>query len=200
MGSFRNSTSDRWKVFPGILRDRIVECRYWKEKCFALSIESLIDRAAELSYFGFSYGDSSRPTPYLCLLAKLVQLDPDIDTLMCFLEFSAGRPSNDTLTQRRDLRYLRALTIAYIRLACNPATIYRVLDGLTCDYRNLLLITPSGAFSTIAVDEFIDLLLDPINKPVYGFIFPQLTKRQLLVSRHALHEYKSVLDSELVYD
>ena len=31
-----------------IIRSRIYECRYWKEECFALTAELLVDKALEL--------------------------------------------------------------------------------------------------------------------------------------------------------
>ena len=34
-----------------IIRSRIYECRYWKEECFALTAELLVDKALELKVF-----------------------------------------------------------------------------------------------------------------------------------------------------
>lgn len=197
MDSFRFSEIDKWSLIPGILRDKITGSRYWKEHCFALNTESLIDRAAELEFVGFSYGGYNRPTPFLCLLAKMIQLEPDIETLTAYLDFSVGNPTNNSDKQKRDLRYFRALTLSYIRLVGKSHVVYRLLESNTSDYRSLVVLEPSGEFSKISVDEYIDLLLHPDNPPVWGFIFPMLTKRATLVSRKDLGEYVSPLGSEL---
>lgn len=35
-----------------ILRNKIYSCFYWKEKCFALTNETIIDAAVEIKYIG----------------------------------------------------------------------------------------------------------------------------------------------------
>jgi len=197
MDSFRSSGTDKWTLIPSILRDKIIGSRYWKEKCFALNTESLIDRASELAFVGFSYGGYNRPTPFLCLLAKMIQLEPDLDTISTFLEFSAGSVTNNVDSQKRDLRYLRALTLSYIRLVCRPLVAYRLLEQFTSDYRLIIALMPSGEFSRVSMDELIDLLLDQEDPLVWGFTFPHLTKRSTLMSRKELEEYSSPLSSEL---
>ena len=43
-----------------IIRSRIYECKYWKEECFALSSELLVDKAMELKYVGGVVGGNIR--------------------------------------------------------------------------------------------------------------------------------------------
>ena len=57
-----------------ILRQRIYECAWWKEHCFALSAETLVDKAMQLEYFGGAYGNIRKPSPFLCLLLKMLQI------------------------------------------------------------------------------------------------------------------------------
>ena len=59
-----------------ILRERIFECRYWKERCFGVSAASILDRAYELQYIGGAYANQ-RPTDFLCLTLKLLQIFPE---------------------------------------------------------------------------------------------------------------------------
>ena len=35
-----------------ILRNRVFNCYYWKDKCFGLTSETIIDKALELKYIG----------------------------------------------------------------------------------------------------------------------------------------------------
>lgn len=39
-----------------ILRMKIYSSMYWKEHCFALTAESLVDKAVDLKYVGGTYG------------------------------------------------------------------------------------------------------------------------------------------------
>ena len=39
-----------------ILRTKIYNTMYWKEHCFALTAESLVDKAVELHFVGGTYG------------------------------------------------------------------------------------------------------------------------------------------------
>ena len=61
-----------------ILRDRIYNSTYWKRDCFALTAETVVDRAVELDYIGGTYGGNGKPTPFLCLILKLLQLQPSL--------------------------------------------------------------------------------------------------------------------------
>ncbi|KAF6239718.1 hypothetical protein HO173_002264 [Letharia columbiana] len=60
------------------VRDRIIESYYWKEQCFAVNEATLCDRAAALTFIGGTYGQQ-KPTPFLCLAMKLLQLMPERD-------------------------------------------------------------------------------------------------------------------------
>ncbi|CAJ1338700.1 unnamed protein product, partial [Effrenium voratum] len=66
---------------PQFLVDRIVRVKiyndaYWKEYCFGLTTESLIDEAAKLDYVAGTYGGRRRPSRFLCLFLKLLQIQP----------------------------------------------------------------------------------------------------------------------------
>lgn len=67
---------------PQFLVDRIVRVKiyndaYWKEFCFGLTTESLIDEAARLDYVAGTYGGRRRPSKFLCLFLKLLQIQPE---------------------------------------------------------------------------------------------------------------------------
>eukprot|EP00124_Ichthyophonus_hoferi_P004652 Ihof_evm2s539 gene=Ihof_evmTU2s539 len=69
-----------------IIRLRIYESRYWKEDCFALTAESLVDKAVSLNHFGGTYGGNVKPTPFLCLLLKMLQIQPDKEIIIEFIK------------------------------------------------------------------------------------------------------------------
>ena len=59
-------------IIDKIVRNNIFNSRYWKEECFGLTAESLVDKAIELNYVGGTYSGTNKPTPFLCLIAKLL--------------------------------------------------------------------------------------------------------------------------------
>ena len=58
------------------MRERIYEAQYWKEFCVPLNAATLCDQAVGLKYIGGQYSNV-RPTEFLCLLFKLLQIQPE---------------------------------------------------------------------------------------------------------------------------
>ena len=79
-----------------ILRTKIWQSMYWKEHCFGLTAESLVDKAAALNHCGGTYGGARKPTNFMCLLLKLLQLQPEKGIIVEFIK-------ND------DFKYVRLL-------------------------------------------------------------------------------------------
>ena len=69
-----------------IMRNRIHSSLYWKEHCFGLTCETLVDKAIELEYFAGTFGGNQQPAPFLCLLLKMLQLQPEIEVVKEFIE------------------------------------------------------------------------------------------------------------------
>lgn len=46
----------------------------------------MIDRGVDLRYVGGIYGGNVKPTPFLCLTLKLLQLQPDKEIIIEFLK------------------------------------------------------------------------------------------------------------------
>jgi len=45
----------------------------------------LIDKASALKYIGGTYGGNIKPAPFLCLLLKMLQIQPDKDIIIEFI-------------------------------------------------------------------------------------------------------------------
>lgn len=147
-----------------IIRERIYDCLYWKEECFGLNAETILDKAVELDYVGGTFGNQ-RPVPFLCLLLKLLQIQPTL-------------PIIDEYIQQADFKYLRVLALFYYRLVGSPAAVYTKLEPYLADRRRLRLRQPSGAFALSHVDTVVDELLT--QERVFGIILPRLPKRTVL--------------------
>ncbi|KAI4734836.1 PRP38-domain-containing protein [Aureobasidium sp. EXF-12298] len=132
-------------LFEKAVRDRIIDSYYWKEQCFGLNAATLCDRAIDLSFIGGTYGIGQKPTPFLCLAFKLLQLTPEKEIILHYL-------------QQEDWKYLRALAAFYIRLAWEPKDIYETLETYLSDFRKLKRRT-RDAYALSYVDQFIDDLL-----------------------------------------
>ncbi|KAI0270041.1 PRP38 family-domain-containing protein [Gloeopeniophorella convolvens] len=146
-----------------VIRNRIYESPYWKEHCFALTAESLIDLAINVRFIGGVYGNQ-KPTEFLCLLLKLLQIQPEKEILVEYL-------------QADEFKYLRALAAMYIRMTFRPVDVYELLEPLLKDYRKLRYRDQSGYYLTY-IDEFVDQLLN--DERVCDIILPRIAKRSVL--------------------
>ncbi|CAG8434709.1 7795_t:CDS:2 [Diversispora eburnea] len=167
-----------------IIRTRIYECLYWKESCFGLTAETLVDRAAVLSSFGGQYGNQ-KPTEFLCLTLKLLQLQPSKEIIIEFI-------------RNEDFKYLRALSAFYLRLVGTSIEIYQNLEPLLNDYRKLRKQSLDGEFSIVCMDEFINELLR--EDRACDIILPRITKRHVLEENGELKPRESVLQELLDED
>ena len=148
-----------------ITRQRIYDSQYWKEQCFGLTAADVVEKAAlHLSAIGGSYGGNSKPTRLLCLILKMLQIQPDEGIV-------------DELINNEEFKYVRALGVFYLRLTGRPAEIYEKLEPLYNDYRKLRFRNPND-WKTLYMDEFIDELLR--NDRVCGIALPRLPKREML--------------------
>ncbi|KAG0650349.1 Pre-mRNA-splicing factor 38 [Hyphodiscus hymeniophilus] len=72
------------------VRERIIDSYFWKDQCFGVNEADIINRVVEQVHFvGGTYGDAQKPSPFLCLAFKLLQLGPADDVakdVYAFLE------------------------------------------------------------------------------------------------------------------
>ncbi|XP_074643921.1 pre-mRNA-splicing factor 38A-like [Tubulanus polymorphus] len=165
-----------------ITRSRIYECRYWKEQCFALSAELLVDKAMELKYIGGVFGGNIKPTPFLCLVLKMLQIQPEKDIVVEFI-------------RNADFKYVRALGAFYMRLVGTSLEIYKYLEPLYNDFRKLKKQNRDGSFVVCHMDEYIDdLLHEERNCDV---ILPRIQKRNVLEENNELEPRVSALEEDM---
>jgi pre-mRNA-splicing factor 38A len=85
------------------------------------------------------YGNQ-RPTNFICLLLKLLQIQPEKEILLEYLQAEEFKcvfrtPLRATYSTRR--RYLRALAALYVRMTFRAAEVYDLLEPLLKDFRKL---------------------------------------------------------------
>jgi pre-mRNA-splicing factor 38A len=163
-----------------ILRMRIWDSLYWKEHCFALNAETLVDKAVALDHYGGAYGGNNLPTDFLCLLLKMLAIQPEREIVLEFLK-------------NEDYRYVRLLAAFYLRLVGAPLDIYQYLEPLLNDYRRVRFRDrATGEFSVQHVDKFIDLLLT--EERVCDIILPRIPTRVALEKLKKLKPRVSLLE------
>ncbi|XP_046446868.1 pre-mRNA-splicing factor 38A-like [Daphnia pulex] len=165
-----------------IIRTRIYDSKYWKEECFALTAELMVDKAMELRYIGGIFGGNVKPTPFLSLTLKMLQIQPEKDIVVEFIK-------------NEDFKYVRALGAFYMRLVGTSVEIYKYLEPLYNDYRKIRFQNKEGNFELLYMDDFIDSLLR--EERFCDVILPRLQKRQILEEANEVEPRVSALEEDL---
>ena len=63
------------QIIDKTTRNRIFNSKYWKQECFALNAQSFIDKEVSIKSIGGLYGGAKKPTKFLCLLFKMLQMN-----------------------------------------------------------------------------------------------------------------------------
>ncbi|XP_044735840.1 pre-mRNA-splicing factor 38 [Chrysoperla carnea] len=165
-----------------IIRSRIYDSKYWKEECFALTAELLVDKAMEIRYIGGVSGGNIKPCPFLCLTLKMLQIQPEKDIVVEFIK-------------NEEFKYVRALGAFYMRLTGTSLDCYKYLEPLFNDNRKLRRQNRNAQFELIHMDEFIDELLR--EERVCDVILPRIQKRHVLEENNEIEPKISALDDDL---
>ena len=163
------------------VRDRVVDSYYWKEQCFAINEATLCDRAVDMTFIGGTYGQQ-KPTPFLCLTLKLLQLLPERDIVLEYLH-------------QTEFKYLSAVAAFYVRLTFEAKDVYMTLEPLLADYRKLRRRAKDGGYSLTYMDQFVDDLLT--KDRVCATSLRKLPPRTVLEDLGQLELRESPLSGEL---
>ncbi|KAH9608134.1 hypothetical protein KSS87_015584 [Heliosperma pusillum] len=164
-----------------IVRSKVYQHTYWKEQCFGLTAETLVDKAMELDHVGGTYGGNRKPTPFVCLVLKMLQIQPEKDIVVEFIK-------------NEDYKYVRILGAFYLRLTGTDTDVYLYLEPLYNDYRKLRMKNQDGHFSLTHVDEFIDDLLTKDYS--CDIAMPRIKKRWNLENIGTLEPRRSALEDD----
>ena len=115
------------------------------------------------------FGGNIKPTPFLCLVLKMLQIQPEKDIVIEFIK-------------NEDFKYVRALGAYYLRLTGTALDCYKYLEPLLNDYRKIRSQKRDGNFELTHMDEFIDSLLH--DERVCDVQCPRYVNRSLLCSFH----------------
>ncbi|KAF5841593.1 PRP38 family-domain-containing protein [Dunaliella salina] len=164
-----------------IVRNKIYQTVYWKESCFALTAETLIDKAVDLKAAGGTYGGQDKPTNFMCLILKMLQIQPDKEIIIEYI-------------RNEDFKYVRLLGAFYMRLVGRPLEVYQYLEPLYNDYRKIRVMTKEGKYMVSHVDELVDAMLNKDH--LFDIALPRIPTRYALEKTGQLDKRVSVLDEE----
>lgn len=140
-----------------------------------------------MQFVAGTYGDSQRPSPFLCLAFKLLQLGPGDDILKEYLEYGGEK-----------FKYLRALACFYVRLTRPAKEVYETLEPFLEDARKLRRRGRQGTSLTF-MDQFVDELLT--KERVCATSLWKMPKREVLEDLEVLEPRVSALgDIEALLD
>ncbi|KAI1483259.1 PRP38-domain-containing protein [Daldinia eschscholtzii] len=167
-------------IMEKAVRERIVESYFWKEQCFGVNEADIVDRVVDhVSFVGGTHGANQKPSPFLCLAFKLLQLAPDDAVLDEYLRYGGEK-----------FKYLRALACFYVRLTRRAETVYKILEPFLEDRRKLRRKGRAGTSLTY-VDQFVDDLLT--KDRVCATSLWQMPKREVLEDLELLEPRTSPL-------
>ena len=126
----------------------------------------MASKASELKAVGGTFGGNNKPTRFLCLALKLLQIQPEEGIVEEFL-------------QNEDFKYVRALGAFYLRLTGRPAEIFELIEPLYNDFRKLRFRESTG-WTITHMDELAHELLT--SERYCGIALPHLPKRDVLVN------------------
>eukprot|EP01062_Namystynia_karyoxenos_P028866 TRINITY_DN217_c0_g6_i1.p1 TRINITY_DN217_c0_g6~~TRINITY_DN217_c0_g6_i1.p1 ORF type:complete len:245 (+),score=49.52 TRINITY_DN217_c0_g6_i1:87-821(+) len=156
---------DPQNLVERIVRKRIYNCQYWKEHCFGINAEGVLDKAVRLETVGGSYGGFRKPSKFVCLILKLLQTQPAMDIVREYIH-------------QPDFKYVRVLGAFYFRLVANYKDVYTELEPLLNDFRKIRVRGLDGKVTISHVDEIVDDLLTQSN--VFDCTLPRIPPRHVL--------------------
>lgn len=167
-------------IMEKAVKDRIVDSYFYKEQCFALNEADIIDRVVEhVNFIGGTHGGSQKPSPFLCLAFKLLELGPSDAILDEYLSYGGEH-----------FKYLRALACFYFRLTRRAEDVYKRLEPYLADRRKLRRKGRAGTKLTF-MDDFVDELLTADR--VCATSLWKMPKREILEDLEVLEPRESAL-------
>ncbi|RCI12235.1 hypothetical protein L249_0758 [Ophiocordyceps polyrhachis-furcata BCC 54312] len=135
-------------IMEKAVRDRITNSYFYQEQCFFANEADVVESVVQhVSFIGGTHGADQKPSPFLCLAFKLLELAPGDDVLAEYLAYGGEQ-----------FKYLRALACFYVRLTRPAVDVYKMLEPFLADRRKLRRRRREDCYLSF-VDDFVDQLL-----------------------------------------
>ncbi|SGZ47793.1 CIC11C00000004546 [Sungouiella intermedia] len=174
----RNVLNKAHLVEP-IIRHTIQDSLFYKQHLYLTNELTIVPVVVNLVHYIGGTNSSGRPSPFLCCLLRMLELEPDQDIISLYLRQNGYN----------EFKYLTALTLLYCRMVAAPKAVFTLFDEYIVDYRRLRFRLKLPQFVNdlpvhyivIHMDEWIDSMVE--NERVVDLALPYLPPRQMLVQK-----------------
>lgn len=163
---------DPQTLIEKIIRERIYTCKFWTESCEPYEVTSVLNLANNLDHIGGVFSNT-KPCPFLCLVLKLLQIQPSLEVVL------------QQLSSKN--RYCSCLFALYLRMVAEPLVIYENLELMLACYSKVKMRKSDGTFYISTVDQFIDSLLQ--EDRVLDVILPRIQSREVFEEKGQLSPF-----------
>lgn len=180
----KRNVLNKANLIEPIVRHRIQDSVFYKQHLYLTNESTIIPIIIEhVQYIGGT-DSMGKPSPFLCCLLRLLELEPSSEIIMTAYLNQMGY---------NEFKYLTAITLCYIRLVHQSEDVYNTFDEYYKDLRKLRykLKTPKFDgqelpihFELTYVDQWVDDLLE--KERVIDILLPRLIPRQVLVEREVV--------------
>lgn len=176
--------SDPQHLIPATTRNAVYTSIFWNRSCFGVTVADVVHLSVNLRFISGLDNETRRPSIFLCLLQKLLQLSPNLPEISVFLK-------------QIDFKYPRLLAAFYLRLVETPVNIYKSLEPLLSDRRRVAIahesaIDPPSVLKSLTTEKYslvyADMVIDALlrNHELFGIPFPRIPPRPLLIETNQL--------------
>lgn len=162
-----------------IVRHRIQDSLFYKEKLHLTNELSIVPVIVNQVHFLAGTDQTGRPSPFLCCLLRLLELEPKAAIVRLMLKQNGYN----------EFKYLTALALLYCRLVYEGKEVYALYDEYIGDYRKLRVQLKTPRFENslpvhydvIHMDEWVDSLV--VEERVVDLTLPYIAPRKVYVDR-----------------
>lgn len=189
----KSNVLNKAHLVESIVRQRIQDSLFYKQHLFLANELTILETiVAHVHYIGGTDA-GGRPSPFLCCLLRLLELEPLQEILQLYLQQNGYN----------QFKYLTALTLLYCRLVQKPSAFYALYDQYITDYRKLRVALKLPDFSHAVpvhykltyMDEWVDRLA--VEDRVVDLILPYMAPRQSYIEKGEAEPRQYLVTDEL---
>ncbi|CAN3352900.1 hypothetical protein DICA3_E02388 [Diutina catenulata] len=183
-------------AIEAIVRHRILDGMFYREHLYGTNEATILP--VIIAHVNAVAGTDAigKPAPFLCCVLRLLEIAPSEEIVKAYLDQMGSR----------ELKYLTAVVLVYVRLAMTSSAVYRLLEPYYVDYRKLRLALRTPEFDPVTkiarhytlttMDQLVDDLLT--QKRVVDVLLPRLVPRLTLLERGEIgpREYAVTIAAE----
>lgn len=153
----RNVANKAHLVEP-IVRHRVQDSLFYKQYLHLTNEQSILPIITEHVHYIGGGDSSNRPSPFLCCLVRLLEIEPLADIIHLYLDQNGYKA----------FKYLTALALLYCRMVLDADGFYSIHDKYITDYRKVRVRDKNPLFAAdgtpvhyrvLHMDVWVDLLL-----------------------------------------